>query len=196
MKEFSRYAIFAGMLIGVGGLTYLRIGGVVGATLFAFGLLCILLCKAQLFTSKAGFLPFKQSYMLLPMILFNALGCALMATMLFYIGNDRVTEGLQAILTARATTPWHGIALTSIGTGMIMTLAVYGVQRNNYLPLLFGVPVFILCGLPHCMADAFYYAAGIYAGMGSWSMLGSWSAAIVGNYIGCNIPRLVMQEKF
>ena len=50
MKEFTRLAIFAGMLVGVGGLVYLRAGGIIGAVLFAFGLASVILCKAQLFT--------------------------------------------------------------------------------------------------------------------------------------------------
>ena len=196
MKEFTRLAIFAGMLVGVGGLVYLRAGGIIGAVLFAFGLASVILCKAQLITGKAGFLPWKEHLRLVPMILLNAIGCAITALLLFYIGNDQVASNLQTILAARTTMPWHGILFCSMGTGLIMSIAVYGAQRGNLLPLLFGVPVFILCGLPHCVADAFYYAAGIYAGLGSWSMLLPWIMAILGNYIGCNLPRIIMQDKF
>jgi formate/nitrite transporter FocA (FNT family) len=88
------------------------------------------------------------------------------------------------------------VLLTSIGTGMIMTLAVYGARRNNYLPLLFGVPVFILCGLPHCVADAFYYAFSFMCGDFRWTLLWAWLWAIIGNYIGCNLPRWFMQKQF
>lgn len=38
-REFVSMSIFAGLLIGVAGLVYLRVGGVAGAVLFAFGLL-------------------------------------------------------------------------------------------------------------------------------------------------------------
>ncbi|MED9995959.1 MAG: hypothetical protein UFP03_04100, partial [Paludibacteraceae bacterium] len=83
-----------------------------------------------------------------------------------------------------------------VGTGMIMTLAVYGARQKHYLPLLFGVPVFILCGLPHCVADAFYYAAALFYGKFTLPLLGAWFWAIVGNFIGCNLPRLFMQKEF
>ena len=43
-------SIFAGLLIGTGGLVYLRVGGVAGAVLVAFGLLGVVMCGAQLFT--------------------------------------------------------------------------------------------------------------------------------------------------
>ena len=79
---------------------------------------------------------------------------------------------------------------------MIMTLAVYGARKQHYLPLLFGVPVFILCGLPHCVADAFYYAVAILLGKFEWWILWAWLWAIIGNYIGCNLPRYFMQEQF
>ena len=79
---------------------------------------------------------------------------------------------------------------------MLMTLAVLGTQRGTFLPLLFAVPLFILCGLPHCVADAFYYAAGIFRGSYDHGMWLSWVMAIVGNWIGCNLPRLFLQKSF
>lgn len=79
MRAIIKPGIFAGLLIGIGGLTYLNVGGVAGAVLFAFGLLCVVMCKAQLFTGKAGFLPLKEQWLLLPMLLLNAAGCFLSA---------------------------------------------------------------------------------------------------------------------
>lgn len=96
---------------------------------------------------------------------------------------------LDKIMTSRHDASLVNILISAIGTGVIMTLAVYGAQRKNYLPLLFGVPTFILCGLPHCVADIFYYAAAIYGGEYHLWMLTAWIMAVVGNYIGCNIPR-------
>ena len=79
---------------------------------------------------------------------------------------------------------------------MIMTLAAYGAREKNYLPLLFGVPVFILCGLPHCVADAFYYALALLNGRLTSTLLMAWLWAIIGNYIGCNLPRIFMGADF
>ena len=53
-------AIFAGLLIGIGGTVYLRVGGPVGAVMFAFGLLSVVMCGAQLYTGKSGFLPYRE----------------------------------------------------------------------------------------------------------------------------------------
>ena len=196
MRQFVLMSIFAGILIGVGGLVYLRVGGLAGAILFAFGLLCVVMCGAQLFTGKAGFLPYRECPKLLIMLLGNAVGCVFAALMACYCLNESVRNNLTTILDARITASWDAVLLTSIGTGMIMTLAVYGARRNNFLPLLFGVPVFILCGLPHCVADAFYYAFSFMCGDFRWTLLWAWLWAIIGNYIGCNLPRWFMQKQF
>lgn len=189
-------SIFAGLLIGIGGLVYLRVGGVAGAVLFAFGLLSVVMCGAQLFTGKSGFLPYRDFPKLVAMIALNAVGCAIAALIASYSGSEALVANLNTIIDARLAASWHKILVTSVGTGMIMTLAVYGARQKHYLPLLFGVPVFILCGLPHCVADAFYYAAAAFYGEFEWSLLIAWFWAIVGNYIGCNIPRWFMGDTF
>lgn len=189
-------SIFAGLLIGIAGLVYLRVGGLAGAVLFAFGLLSVVMCGAQLYTGKAGYLSYRESWRLLPMLLGNGVGCLLAAVITLYVANDAVISHLDTILAARLTSSWYALVVTAVGTGMIMTLAVYGARRGNYLPLLFGVPVFIMCGLPHCVADAYYYSVALVTERFEWSMLGAWWWSIVGNYIGCNLPRWFMGDKF
>ena len=196
MTKFVSMSIFAGLLIGIGGLVYLRVGGVAGAVLFAFGLLSVVMCGAQLFTGKSGFLPYRDFPKLVAMIALNAVGCAIAALIASYSSSEALVANLNTIIDARLAASWHKILVTSVGTGMIMTLAVYGARQKHYLPLLFGVPVFILCGLPHCVADAFYYAAAAFYGEFEWSLLIAWLWAIVGNYIGCNIPRWFMGKSF
>lgn len=196
MKHFISMAIFAGLLIGISGLVYLRVGGVIGATLFSFGLLSVILCGAQLYTGKSGFLPYRQFPKLMLMILCNAAGCFLGALLASYCSSEALLGNLDKVLDARLTASWHQLLITSIGTGLIMTVSVYGARQKHYLPLLFGVPVFILCGLPHCVADAFYYSAAVVFDRFEWAMLPAWGWAIAGNYIGCNLPRWFMGSEF
>lgn len=196
MRQFLSMSVFAGLLIGVAGLVYLRVGGLAGAVLFAFGLLSVVMCRAQLFTGKAGYLPYRESWRLVPMLLGNAIGCFVAAVIAMYVANNTVEGHLDTILSARLDASWHAIAVTSIGTGLIMTLSVYGARKGHYLPLLFGVPVFIMCGLPHCVADAFYYSLALVLGKFDTMMLWAWLWAIVGNYIGCNLPRWFMSKEF
>jgi formate/nitrite transporter FocA (FNT family) len=197
MREFLSMSVFAGLLIGIAGLVFLHVGGLGGAVLFAFGLMSVSLCKAQLFTGKAGYLPYKESLQLLPMVVANAVGCLLTAYIASYSTEDvDVATNLATIMAAREAASWDMLVVTSIGTGVIVTLALYGSRKGNYLPLLYGVPVFIMCGLPHCIADAFYYWVAILKGDFAWWMVLAWFWSVVGNYIGCNLPRWFMGDKF
>jgi len=196
MKNFLSMSVFAGLLIGTGGLVYLRVGGIPGAVLFAFGLLSVVMCKAQLYTGKSGFLPYREFPKLILMLAGNAVGCLIAAAITQFVASDAVIGNLSGIMAAREKASWIGLLVTSAGTGMIMTLAVYGARKGHYLPLLFGVPVFILCGLPHCVADAYYYSVAALQGLWEWWILWAWLWAILGNYIGCNLPRWFMGKEF
>ena len=197
MRNFVSMSLFAGLLIGIAGLVFLHVGGLGGAILFAFGLMAVTISKSLLFTGKAGFLPLKESLQLIPMVALNAIGCLLMAAIAYSTVESSTTAAatLDTIMAAREAASWN-ILITSVGTGVIVTLAVYGVRKGTYLPLLYGVPVFIMCGLPHCIADAFYYCMAIIRGdFEAWMIL-AWLWSVVGNYIGCNLPRWFMGKAF
>ena len=196
MRKFILSSLFAGVLIGIAGLVFLNVGGLGGAILFAFGLMCVTICKALLFTGKAGFLPYKESLQLLPMVLLNALGCLVTAYIAFQTTSPNMLSTLNTIMAAREAASWYALLIASVGTGIIVTLAVYGVRKGSYLPLLYGVPVFIMCGLPHSIADAFYYWVAILNGDFAPWMVIAWLMSVVGNYIGCNLPRWCMGKEF
>ena len=196
MRQFISLSIFAGLLIGIAGLVFLHVGGLGGAVLFAFGLMTVTQSKSLLFTGKAGFLPYKESLPLVPMVLLNAVGCLITAYIAIQTTNPKMLATLDTIMTMREAASWYMLLVASVGTGVIVTLAVYGVRKGSYLPLLYGVPVFIMCGLPHSIADAFYYWVAILNGdFGLW-MVFAWFWSVVGNYIGCNLPRWFMGKEF
>ena len=196
MRIFISSSLFAGLLIGIAGLVFLNVGGLGGAVLFAFGLMCVTISKADLFTGKAGFLPYKESAQLVPMVVLNALGCLITAYIAVNATNSKMLSTLDTIMAMREAASWYNLLVASVGTGVIVTLAVYGVRKGSYLPLLYGVPVFIMCGLPHSIADAFYYCVAILTGRFSTWMVTAWLMSVVGNYIGCNFPRWFMGERF
>ena len=196
MKQFLSMSAFAGLLIGIAGLVFLHVGGLGGAILFAFGLMTVTITKTLLFTGKAGYLPYKESLQLIPMVIGNALGCLITAYIASFTINDNALATLHTIMAAREAASWYGLIATSIGTGVIVSLAVYGVRKGTYLPLLYGVPVFIMCGLPHSIADAFYYWVAILNGEFEAWIITAWIMSVVGNYIGCNLPRWFMQKEF
>lgn len=196
MRQFISLSIFAGLLIGIAGLVFLHVGGLGGAVLFAFGLMTVTMSKSLLFTGKAGFLPYKESLPLIPMVLLNAVGCLITAYIAMQTTNPKMLSTLDTIMAMRGAASWDMLLIASIGTGVIVTLAVYGVRKGSYLPLLYGVPVFIMCGLPHSIADAFYYWVAILNGDFAMWMVTAWLMSVIGNYIGCNLPRWFMGEEF
>jgi formate/nitrite transporter FocA (FNT family) len=75
-----------------------------------------------------------------------------------------------------------------------MTTIVTFARQDKLLPLLFGIPLFIICGFPHCVADAFYYLTVPleYAKQHWVEIVVLYPCLVVGNFIGCNIYRRMM----
>ena len=78
-----------------------------------------------------------------------------------------------------------------------MTTAVNFARQGKNLPLLFGVPLFIMCGFPHCIADAFYYLCVPFDFWACYwpSILLFYVSIVLGNFIGCNLYRVVLPDK-
>lgn len=172
--------ILAGFSIGVASVCFLRGGQLVGAALFAFGLSTVVLSKWPLFTGAVGFSSnFGQ---LLKMIALNFIGAVIASS--FALTNDATIEAAHKIVDIRLSCGFGICLLYSIGCGFIMTVAVKYARQNQWIPLLLGIPTFIMCGFPHCIADIVYYAAdGRYL-----EVLPCWVASIIGNSIGGNLP--------
>ena len=88
--------------------------------------------------------------------------------------------------------------LLGIGCGFIMTTAVkFAKDKDKYLPLLFGVPVFILCGFLHSIADAFYISVLPFEFLESNFnvILYNYIGIVIGNFIGCNLVKIIRLKK-
>jgi formate/nitrite transporter FocA (FNT family) len=172
MKTIIKYittfvqAIAAGLCIGVGGTVYLMCSSkLLGAFLFAIGLLTILLFKFKLFTGMAGYiLENKPSYLIdLVITWFGNLGGTCLVAWL--ISKTRLTFNLEFIETKLADT-WYSLLILGIFCGLLMFIGVScfkycaGKMDNIFalvMPVL-CVAVFILAGFEHCIADMFYFA--------------------------------------
>lgn len=181
LQKLLLSSVMAGSCIGIGGTVYLKVGGVEGAVLFSIGLIAVVSYKLKLFTGAAGFITRDNALELIPILLGNILGCILLS--LFPTNLD-----VTSIIASRAACPWYSAFVLAIGCGVLMTTAVTFARQDKWLPLLFSVPVFILCGFYHCVADAFYYAVGWQ--QLSPTLLPVYLATVAGNFVGCNLPRL------
>ncbi|WP_202108848.1 formate/nitrite transporter family protein [Succinivibrio dextrinosolvens] len=185
----------AGLCIGIAGLAYLKNPDIIGAVLFGFGLLTVVHYKLKLYTGTAGFFTNKKEFFaLLPILLGNILGCAAAAASFRYCMD--VTSLSAGIVEKRLSTDILGCIILGIGCGFIMTTAVQFARENKFLPLLFGVPVFIMCGFYHSIADAFYYAT--WLSMENIArapdVFVKWAVTVFGNFIGCNLYRILLSK--
>ena len=191
-----RSAFLAGFCIGLAGFGYLAEKGIIGAVVFAFGLLAVVAYKLKLYTGTAGFFRRGEMGQLLLILVGNIIGC-LAVGLMARCSPMPIQETAQGVLEGRlANGPLLGGVL-AIGCGFIMTTVITFARKGNNLPLLFGIPLFINCGFPHCIADAFYYLCVpfdfLYANMST--VLVFYVSIVIGNFIGCNLYRFIMRKE-
>lgn len=190
-KETFFSAVMAGFAIGAGGFCYATLGGVAGAVLFTFGLLTVVHYRWKLYTGVIGFIEhWSEVGPTFVVLLGNIVGCLLIALMA-KCSPGSVCESAGNILAARLSTGALKCGVLAIGCGFVVTTAVTFGRQDKWLPLLFGVPLFIVCGFPHCIADAFYYLAAPWSSF-SWSIVPLYLCIVAGNFLGCNLSRLVL----
>jgi formate/nitrite transporter FocA (FNT family) len=199
--KFVLKSVYAGLSIGIGTIVYMLNPGPLGAFLFTIGLFICVNNKFNLFTGKVGY-ETKWSNILqyIVMILGNAFGIIAIVMLMYCTGAINIsmlTNTATHIINTRMSTPYIGIILGSIGCGMLMSHAVdrpnrpgYEDNYNNilsYIPMLYCVPIFILCGFPHCIADISYHV--VYGGTIGYNInqLYIWLCSVLGNIIGCQI---------
>lgn len=203
--DVFKSSILAGITIGIAGWGYLANSNIIGAILFSFGLLTVVSYKMKLYTGTAGFVDFKNEngktviakslLELLLVLVGNIIGCLLVG-LLARLSPMDLTGSAQKILEGRLAIGAIRGGLLAIGCGFIMTTAVTFARKGQYLPLLFGVPLFIMCGFPHCVADAYYYLTVPFDFITNnfSDVLVFYIAIVLGNFIGCNLYRLIMKS--
>lgn len=196
MINTFRSSLLAGICIGIAGFGYLAEKSIIGAVLFAFGLLTVVHYGLRLYTGTAGFIKKGEVGKLFFILFGNILGCLLVGLMV-RCSPMPLQETAQKILEGRiAMGPLKGFVL-AIGCGFIMTTAVTFARKQQNLPLLFGVPLFIMCGFPHCVADAFYYLCVPFSFIADNLLptLIFYISIVAGNFVGCNLYRIVIKQE-
>lgn len=211
--RFFTESILAGFAISLSAYCYATLNGaLIGTILFSFGLLSIVLYQFPLYTGRAGFiLSSKEIPKLFATLMGNAIGCFFAASVLtlsksyeeplfiWNAVNNRCIFGYEDVLP---------IICKAVCCGFIMTTAVNFAKNQNiygsfasFLPLLIGVPLFLLCGFFHSIVDAFYLSYSIL-NPNEWitanilNGLIGWGVVVVGNFIGCNLCRILTFNKY
>ena len=197
-----RSSLLSGVAVAIAGWGFLAVPNIIGAVLFSFGLLTVVNYKLKLYTGTAGFVPLRYEDgrsrwcnaigELLFILVANICGC-LLVSLLTRMSPMELGEQAQKILESRLAIGPVRAGLLAIGCGFIMTVAVTFAREGKPLALLFGVPLFINCGFPHCLADAFYYMTVpvdyTLAHLGEVAVL--YPCLVIGNFVGCNLYRFI-----
>ena len=156
-----------------------------GAALFTVALLCICYKGYNLYTGKVGFIPEKHDQDAVAELFLglagNALGAAL-GGLALRAALPALGETATALAEGKLRQTFLQTLLRGVFCGLLMYLAVsIFKEKNTPLGVIFCIPVFILSGFEHSIADMFYFAAG---GVFTLPALGFITAAVLGNSLG------------
>lgn len=194
-KSLIIKATVAGAMIGIAGFAYLAVGGFFGALLFSFGLISIYLYQLKLFTGVSGnvSLGVEGFKYLAVVLLLNIIGAGIVS-LAARVSPLGIQDKAMAVVQQRIGCGWWQCGLLAIFCGFIVDEAIYAWNsKKQMLPTIFGVCVFVLCGFCHCVADAFYITALPldFLSRNIWSILAFYFCVVAGNFLGCNLRRLL-----
>lgn len=178
--------ISAGVLIAIGGCVYLACDSkYMGAALFAVALLGICSKGYALFTGKVGYLVSDHSADALISLSLSILGNAIATISLglvIHAAMPHLGETALAICTAKLGQAPMGTLVRAILCGVLMYLAVSIYREKNTIAgIVYCVPVFILSGFEHSIANMFYFGA---AGLLTGQVFAYLLLVIFGNAVG------------
>lgn len=178
LRKVFFQAIAAGGMVAIGGAVYMACDDkVVGAVLFSVALLTICALGMYLYTGKIGFLAEdfqkKEIAALLAGVLGNYIGATGFGLLLGAVRPD-LRQKAATLCETKLQYSAFSVLVLGFFCGILMYAAVkIYKEKKTFLGILFCIPVFILCGFEHSIADMFY-------------------AAMAGNVIDMILPILII----
>ena len=196
LKEILNYlikGIYAGIMIGIGGIAYLAIENkIVGSLLFSIGLLTVCMYTMNLYTGKIGYLitnKLKYLWELISALVGNFIGTFFVGFLIRHSRFDAYITKAKELSKIKLNDNLLSIFILAVFCGIMMYIAVNSYKTKTdpfgkYIPILMCVMTFILCGFEHCVANMFYFSAA-----GAWSLktIGYTLMMVLGNSIGAII---------
>ena len=178
--------VCAGILITLGGTVFLACDNrYVGAGLFSVALLCICIKGYSLYTGKIGFIPEKHDKEAFSMLLLGLLGNLIGTAAGGYavmVALPKLSDAALTMCEAKLTQTFPETLLRGFFCGVLMYLAVSIYRdKQKVIGILFCIPVFILSGFEHSIADMYYFAV---SGIVSTAACGFIWTVILGNTLG------------
>jgi len=196
--------ILAGALIAIGGGANLQLSSmgqpIWGAVFFSFGLMCVCILQANLFTGKVGYALEKDKRYNIDVCIM-AVGDMVGALVMGYLAGllfPNWTLSLDTKLLYGGEATWWGCLLRAMLAGVFVYLAVECFRILPSYPaklimVCLSIATMVLLGANHSVANAFYFAYGQIriAGFDGWNATFSVLVAMVGNAIGSIIVYLL-----
>ena len=177
-------AIYAGIMIGIGGIIYLSVENrVIGSALFSFGLLTIVTQGFCLYTGKIGFVQkVKELVDMLIIIIGNFIG-TFIAAVLAKAAHLNISS--LELVNKKLDNDILNIFILSIFCGVMMYLAIDNYNKSkNIIFVILPVMIFILAGFEHSVASMFYFN---YAGKYDLKSFCYIFVMLAGNGIGARL---------
>ena len=158
--------IFAGIMISIGGSVFLSCMGmnkILAACLFSVALLCICMQGYSLYTGKIGFIVSDHSREAVSTLLLGLLG-NIIATLVFGIALGYATPSIKYVAITICESKLDQELLAAFiracfcGVLMYQAVSIFKNNNKNVIGILFCIPVFILSGFEHSIADMFYFS--------------------------------------
>ena len=191
--QFIFKSMLAGALLALAGGTFsgcislttlsqnLILAKLVGAFLFSLGIIGSIVLKANLYTSKIGYVDTKNKAIRIVWILLINVSIAFIIGFLYRGVNGFIDMGTFGPDSARATRPLYQNFFYGCSCGVLLHIAEEMYRRTkNFLVIIICVMAFILSGGEHGIACAFFFGASEL----SWIGLGQLWLIILGNTVG------------
>ena len=164
MLNNIKLSILSGLMIAVGGTIYLSCitkgWTPFGAVLFAAGLYTICVYGFNLYTGKVGYIAYNfkdVNYieLVILILIFNLITTYLLGIVCAY-AFPAIVEPAKKIYEAKLAAPLLRLLITGIFCGLLMFLAVDTWKKGSPFGCFIYIPVFIISGFDHSIANSFY----------------------------------------
>lgn len=140
-------SILSGVMISIGTIAYLNTTPIIGAFVFAIGLLSILYLKTNLFTGKV---PYMKNYKELPYIITILLGNLMGCCTMFAFPHENALNIVQSKLDTHPVI----LFIEAILCNILIYIAVEVNKLNDKITLILAIAAFIIAGFEHSIANA------------------------------------------
>lgn len=157
-------SILSGIMISIGGAVYLSCVSQnlswLGAFLFSAGLYTICQYGFNLYTGKVGYIAlhfkdYKYIGLVILILTFNLLTTYILGILLRNV-FPQIIEPAKTIFSAKLEKSFIKLFISGIYCGLLMFLAVDTWKNGSKIGCFIFIPVFILSGFDHSVANSFY----------------------------------------